>query len=953
MNLRTTFILFGVLVAGLGVFLALQLLGIGTTEERDEVSKFVLASLNQPGAKASAAEIEEITLERQDPKQPGQKEKWVLRREGKSWKLVEPRPLRVSESSVDNLVRQVIELQREKLDVSRQSLAELGLEQPSLTITLTKGGKTTTLKVGKQGLGGTDPTYYAVSSDAPQRPAVIRKSRAQALWSPLNDLREKRLLTSSFGAKQVKLAGTARAPLELEKTSETSWVFKEPALGDADLSAATGFATELAAANVERNEDFIYDGTLDEATLNKYGLAPDKAAFVLALTQTAVGDDKKLITETLYVGAKDTRTAEVQGQAALAVRLMAGCLLPSPDLLLLPAAAQALSNQARDESQKHAGYFARRLGEDAVVRLPARFITVLERKADEFRVKALAKIDTPKVDAVNLTSAGETLRFRRLVMKADGSSASEWDLFTDSRARVKAHPGGVQKLLDALNKLGVKDSKAFLDDDARQRAWFGAEPIDLGFDKPQAEIVIWYEGLPRDAEGKATGEGEPKLKDEVKAKPPVKLSVGRSDAKRGVVYVKREVAGAPTSILAIPDPWLPAPPAPPPSFPGQPPPPPPPPGEAISLTGLTSGGYLAYRDHILPSFRPDLAAKLNMYRGPDVYELVKEEKKDDTGATKASWVLQKPVAGTSPNADALIFGLVGLGADKLVTDRPTERDLEEKFGLGGKSLLRIQAVTKPDDKQKTSEFTWFIGKRTDADSKYPGHHFVRVVANLADGSKPEANDFVFLVDAAMVQALDQELRNSQIFTPENAKPVGATFTWRGVDAAKKPTETKLELILAADKKSWEVKTLTMNGADAKASLPKLDQARVDALLGGGDPQRTPMLPGVPRLNQLFTERFVIHNGAPTPDQHLDPARADAPPALVVEIKLESGPERKLIVGARVEIKAPEQLGVVGRAFYVATASTVPNAVFLLSEPDFKPLLAGPDFFKGPATTAAK
>jgi hypothetical protein len=949
MNLRTTFILFGVLVAGLGVFLALQLLGVGTTEERDEASKYLLASLNQPGAKVTPADIETLTVERQDAKKPEQKEKWVFRREGKSWKLLEPRPLRVSESAVDNLVRQVIELQREKLDVSRQPLAELGLEQPSMTITLTKGGKSATLKIGKQGLGGTDPNYYAVSSDAPQRPAVIRKSRAQALWSPLNDLREKRLLTSSFGAKQVKLTGTARTPLELEKTSETSWVFKEPALGDADLSAATGFATELAAAAVERNEDFIYDGTLDEATLNKYGLAPDKAAFVLSLTQTAVGNDKQLITETLYVGAKDMQTAQVQGQAATAIRLVAGCLLSSPDLLLLPAAASALGDQAREESQKHAGYYARRLGEDAVVRLPARFITILERKADEFRVKALAKLDVPKVDAVNLTAAGETLRFRRLVMKADGTSPSEWDLFTDSRARVKAHPGTVQKLLDALNKLAVKDSKAFLDDDARQRAWFGTEPIDLGFDKPQAEIVVWQEGLPRDAEGKATGDGEPKLKDEVKAKPALKLSVGRADAKRGVVYVKREVAGAPTTILAIADPWRAAP---PPSLPGQPSPPPAS-GEEISLSGLTSGGYLAYRDHLLPSFRPDLAAKLSLFRGSEVYELVKEEKKDDTGATKASWILQKPVAGVSPNAESLLAGLVGLGADKLVTDRPTERDLEEKFGLGGKALLRIQAVTKPDDQQKTSDFTWFIGKRTDADSKHPGHHYVRLVANLADGSKPEANDFVFLLDAGLVQALDQELRNTQIFSPENARIITASFTWRSVDAAKKPAETRLELALGNDKKTWEVKTLTLNGADAKASLPKLDQARVEALLGGSDPQRTPMLPGVPRLFNLYTERFVIHNGPPTPEQHLDPAKADAPPPLTVELKLEGGQERKLVVGAQVEIKAPEQLGVFGRTFYFATASTVPNAVFLLSEADFKPLLAGPDFFKGPATTAAK
>lgn len=951
MNLRTTFILFGILVACLGIFLALQLLGVKTTAERDELSKYVLASLNQPGNRATAADIEQVVLEREDPKNPGQRDKYVFKREGKSWKMLEPRPLRLSESAVDNLVRQVLDLQRERLDVSRQPLTDLGLDQPSIRVTLTRGGKDATLQIGKQGMGGTDPTYYALSSDAPKRPVVIRKSRVDALWSPLADLREKRLITSSFGAKQIKIAGTARPqPLELEKTSETSWVFKQPALGDADLSAAAGFATELAAASVERNEDFIYDGTLDDATLAKYGLTPDKAAFELTLTQTAVGDEKKLITETLYVGGKDTTTPEVQGYAAQAVRIFCSLLLPGPELFGVPAAAVTMGQQARDESLKHAGYFARRLGEDAVVRLPARFITILERPADEFRIKALAKIDVAKVDAVNLTTGGETLRFRRPVMKADGSSPAEWDLYTDSRARVKAHPGSVQKLLDALNKVAVRDAKSFLDDDPRQRAWFGNEPIDLGLDKPQAEIVLWTEGLPRDAEGKVSGDGEPKVKDDLKAKPTLKLSLGRSDTKRGVVYVKREGGTGPTAILAVPDPWQSTPPATPP-LPGQPNPTPPP-GETISLTALTSGGYLAYREHLLPSFRVDQAARLMLHRGNEVYELVKEEKKDDKGATVATWALQKPVAGTSPNADSLLHGLVALSADKLVTDRPTERDLDEKFGLGNKALLRIQAVTKPDDKQKTSEFTWYFGKRTEADSKHPHHYYTRLVAQPADGSKPEANDFVFLVDAALVQSFDLELRNTQIFSPDNSRITAATFTWKTLDADKKLIETRLELALGSDKKAWELKSLTVAGADAKANLPKLDQTKLEAMLGSAEAAKTPLLPGVPRLFNLFTERFIIHNGPPAPEHHLDPNRADAPPPLTIDLKLENGQERRLTVGARIEINAPEQIALSGRAFYVATASTVPNAVFLLSEADFKPVLAGPDFFKAPAATAS-
>jgi len=32
--------------------------------------------------------------------------------------------------------------------------------------------------------------------------------------------------------------------------------------------------------------------------------------------------------------------------------------------------------------------------------------------------------------------------------------------------------------------VALADAKGFLDDDAKQRAWFGTEPIDLGLDKP-------------------------------------------------------------------------------------------------------------------------------------------------------------------------------------------------------------------------------------------------------------------------------------------------------------------------------------------------------------------------------------------------------------------------------------------------------------------------------------
>ncbi|HMP03603.1 MAG TPA: hypothetical protein PKC45_13990, partial [Gemmatales bacterium] len=519
-------------------------------------------------------------------------------------------------------------------------------------------------------------------------------------------------------------------------------------------------------------------------------------------------------------------------------------------------------------------------------------------------------------------------------------------LFTDSRARVKAHPGTVQKLLDALNKIELGSAAGFLDDEPRQRAWFGTEPVDLGLDQPQAEIAIWYEGLVRDAEGKATGEGEPKLKDDQKATPRLKFSLGRSDAKRGVVYVRREAVGAPPAILAIPDPWQGQAP-PPPSFPGQPPMPTAQPAP-ISLTSLVGGGYLAYRERLLPSFRPDLAAKLTLKRGTDVYELAKEEKKDEQGATKAVWNVTQPVAGVSQNADVMLFSLVGLSADKLVTDRPTERDLNEKFGLGDNALLRIHVVTKPDEQQRVAQFTWLVGQATDADAKHPNHHYVRLISQPVDGSKPEANDFVFLVDRQQLLGCDQELRDPHIFPPAAARPTGATFTWRTVDAEKKLTQTQAEVGLGDDGKTWVVRSVTVDGADAKDRLPALDQAKLNMMFGMDEQGMSLALPGVPRLNNLYTERFLVHQGPPTPEQQLDPARADAPPPLQVEIKFADGSTRLLTLGARFELTQPQHVSLRGQTFFPATSSTVPQAVFTLSLADFKGLVdEGLNFLRPP------
>jgi hypothetical protein len=784
------------------------------------------------------------------------------------------------------------------------------------------------LSFGEEG-PGKDPIVYAVSSEAPKQPVAIKKNRVDKAFAALDDFRDKSLFGSSFDINGVSIAGANRKGLELQKENDRDWVYKEPKLGDADNQAVQDYLLAVTGIKVEKNDDFVADGKMDDAALAKYGLAEGKATYVVTTKRKSPENSKETITETLLIGGKDP-AADDRATLKRGVVLTPQLLSPQPfafSRLLGPLAVEAA--QSKTDKESAGAYFAKRADDNAIVRI------------DDFRNKHLVKIDGTKADAINMTAKGETLRLRRPLLKVTGgaSSAPEWDLYSDSRAKVKAHPNSVTQLVDDLNKVAVNDSKGFLDSDEKQRAWFvdkdgKPEPIDLGLDKPQAEVSIWLDAIER-KDDKPVGDGEPKLREAVKTKPSVKLFFGRKDDKRSVVYVKRQQGDDSSTILAIPDPF----------FEAAPPTPPmgqqPPIGRsAVHITQRVIDGYLAYRDHTLPSFRLDTASKLSYLRAGEAYDAEKAEKKDDKGATTSEWLLKKPVEGKAHNVDMLLNMLLNLQVtpDTLLTDRPTERDVKEKFGLDKPFIKAIVAVKEKDN--KSSEFTYLVGKRTEADSAKPNHFYARLEKKPAEGEPPDTNQFVFLLPWVTVQTLDTELRDTTVFAEEKtAKPEEVVFAWHTVDKDKKATDTKLELAFT-DKKNWTVKSLTINGKDSKSELSRLDTVKIEGLLG------LPAGPTVgPHLNPLFTQRFLVQNGKPDPAMGLDPASKDKPPTLTVEVKYDDKKSRVLIVGNRFEPKEADAPSLAPRAFYYATASTLPNAVFVLPETEFKELVGGVNFFK--------
>lgn len=949
MKIRNTIYLFGIFALAFIVFAGFQWLGIKTGDEAKHAERYVFPTLNpynpkasdpvkDPNAPAKATGVEEITpeqfsrvvIERHllDAKTADRLEfnREIVGKVGK-WVLVSPVKVRTDDAAVVAMIKSLMGLEKQKLKESGRDLGKLGLDKPDYRITLTRGNKDYVLSLGATTPGSNDSVYYAVSSDWATKPFLLTKSKFEKVFEELNGFRDKSLISSSFGHNAMKLTGTARSSMELTKDKE--WTFKEPAIGEADLSATDELSRQLAAIKIERNEDFVLDNA-DEAKLTQYGLLDGKAPYSFTITQAPSKPLEPATVETVLIGNADD-TAIKQAGLSRTVSLVCDTLSGSPAALGI-----YLAREKQKVEPTH--YYARLAGDKTVVRIPARHYPVVQKTADELRTKALAKIDSSRIDAIAVSTASEKLR----IYRPDLAGAASWEMFADGRNRASAQPQTVQNLLDAIAKIQLNDSKAFLDDDAKLKAWFGSSPIDLGLDKPIGEVSIWTDGILRDKDNKPEGTGEPRLKEAVKTKPSVKLVVGRRDDQRKVVYVRREVPDQKSVVLAVPDPFVSG------ATMGatQAQAAPPDRRQVFSLSALAAQGYLAFRDRSLPSYRPDQVSTVEVKRSNATYVLERLETKDEQGNLVTSWNLTQPVKAPSSLgvAEYLLNSIVSTNTDKLITDKASDKELES-FGL--KSPLLTLVVKTRADAAKPAEagkdspkpyaggvYTYTIGKKIDDTAQYPNHYYARLEATLNNGTVPESNQFVFAVTANYAQALDMELREGALWPEEKSKPTTVTFTWNSETTDKKPLKTIAELGYVNDK--WELKKLTENGVDATAKLPKLDVNKLNGFLRVGPNPN----PGTLGINPLTADRFWQHAGTITPSFRLDPSKSDLPPRLIIDVKYADGKSRSLYVG---DLMKPNDtllpLWKDASFYYLATSSS-PGVVALVLELNWKPLVSG-------------
>src|SRR5947209_3894775 len=132
MSFKTTYVLFGVLVALLVLFGLTQMFGRKRGEE-----VYVMTDLR--GAGVHADDIDTLEIDRHRPNEV--KMVFVRQPDKKHWEMTEPFNARADGDTVKQVIRNVVAARREEHADVTSNLARFGLETPAEMVTLKQGNQ--------------------------------------------------------------------------------------------------------------------------------------------------------------------------------------------------------------------------------------------------------------------------------------------------------------------------------------------------------------------------------------------------------------------------------------------------------------------------------------------------------------------------------------------------------------------------------------------------------------------------------------------------------------------------------------------------------------------------------------------------------------------------------------------------------------------------------------------
>jgi hypothetical protein len=175
-------------------------------------------------------------------------ERTTLRRNGKTWEIVQPAPAAVDEAAVSGITSNLssVEIQR-VIDENPGDLKEFGLAEPRVEIAFKSGGQQRRLQIGQKTPSGTD--VYAKLGD--QKKVFLISSYLDSTFNRSTfDLRDKSVLKvdrDKVDALEVTAGGRT---MRFAKVNG-EWEMTQPAAGRADFSAVDGLVSRLSSLQMK------------------------------------------------------------------------------------------------------------------------------------------------------------------------------------------------------------------------------------------------------------------------------------------------------------------------------------------------------------------------------------------------------------------------------------------------------------------------------------------------------------------------------------------------------------------------------------------------------------------------------------------------------------------------------------------------------------------------------
>ncbi|MGH8006860.1 MAG: DUF4340 domain-containing protein [Candidatus Binatia bacterium] len=263
------------------------------------------------------------------------------------WRITQPIEADADKETVKNLIAALTDTEiRRTLDEVPQDLTVYGLNAPVVKVQITlKDGKTLpTMSVGKDTPVG--HAVYVRKEGAPQLLLTAQSFRL-GMTKEVKDLRDKTIISFPEGeVKKIAISGSGK-DIALKK-AEGNWTLEKPVTARADETKVQAF---LSALEGMRAQDFIEQPPLE---LKEFGLAPPQ--FTVSLTLDADGAHREIL-----IGGEKSNT---QGDKQ---------------------------------------HYIKRGAEDTLFLVAASAVRDLNKTADDFRDKAIARFAPDQAARVEIT----------------------------------------------------------------------------------------------------------------------------------------------------------------------------------------------------------------------------------------------------------------------------------------------------------------------------------------------------------------------------------------------------------------------------------------------------------------------------------------------------------------------------------------------------------------------